>query len=136
MQIDRFSNWYNAIESVLVYKNVTGDFDVHTTLYAARTSNPAQQAEPEYRLGGLLARNPASSAFSFYSIPDTEGELRLTRVGSDFSMYYRPIGDLSWQFLDIHTRADLPATLQVGMMAYDFNGSPDLMVSFDEVVFE
>ena len=29
------------------------------------------------------------------------------------------------------TRADLPATLRVGLMAYDFNASPDITVSFD-----
>ena len=76
------------------------------------------------------------SVYVFHPIAATEGELRLTRVGADFSMYYRPIGDLVWQLLGTHTRADLPATLQVGMMAYDFNASPDLTVSFDEIVFD
>jgi hypothetical protein len=46
------------------------------------------------------------------------------------------VGDLTWQLLATHPRADLPATLQVGMMAYDFNAPPDLTVSFDEIVFE
>lgn len=168
LQIDTQSNWFNGIESVLVHKDVTGDFDVRTVVHAAKTSNSSVAPDPEYRLGGLLARDPAStpassnfvhvalgsgplaipfaaedkttddsvSAYFFHPIAATEGELRLTRAGADFSMYYRPIGDLVWQLLGTHTRADLPATLQVGMMAYDFNASPDLTVSFEEIVFE
>ena len=34
------------------------------------------------------------------------------------------------------TRADLPATLQIGLMAYDPNGSPDITAHFDEIVFD
>jgi hypothetical protein len=168
VQIDTLSNWFDSIESVLIYKDVTGDFDVRTIVYAAKTSNPLDEPDPQYRLGGLLARDPAStpatsnfvhvalgagpfavpfaaedktttdssSAFVFHPIVATEGELRLSRVGTDFSMYYRPVGDPTWQLLATHPRADLPATLQVGMMAYDFNASPDLTVSFDEIVFE
>jgi len=168
LQINTLTNWFNAIESVLVYKQVTGDFDAHTTLHATKTSNLTAEPDPEYRLGGLLARDPASSpadsnfvhvalgassnvigpaaedkstidsssTYFFYDIPETQGELRLTRVGSLFSMYYRPIGDMTWQLLNSHVRNDLPATLQVGMMAYDFNGSPDFTMHFDEVVFE
>jgi hypothetical protein len=168
LQIDSQSNWFNNVESILVHKSVTGDFDVQTTLHAAKTSNSALAPDPEYRLGGLLARDPAStpamsnfvhvalgagplavpfaaedktttdssSTYFFHPIADTEGELRLTRVGDDFSMYYRPIGDPTWQLLGSATRADLPPTLQVGLMAYDFNASPDITVSFDEIVFD
>jgi hypothetical protein len=168
VEIDSQSNWFNNLESVLIYKQVTGDFDVHTTAYAVKTSNPAAQPDPQFRLGGLLARDPAStpaasnfvhvalgagsmavpvasedktttnsaSTYTFHPIAATEGELRLTRVGNDFSMYYRPVGDPTWQLLGTHTRADLPATLQVGLMAYDNNASFDLTVSFDEIVFD
>jgi hypothetical protein len=168
LQIDSQSNWFNNVESILIHKSVTGDFDVQTTLHAAKTSNSALAPDPEYRLGGLLARDPAStpamsnfvhvalgsgplavpfaaedktttdssSTYFFHPIADTEGELRLTRVGDDFSMYYRPIGDPTWQLLGSATRADLPPTLQVGLMAYDFNASPDITVSFDEIFFD
>jgi len=168
LQIDTQSNWFNSIESILVYKSVTGDFDVQTILHAAKTSNSAVAPDPEYRLGGILARDPAStpamsnfvhvalgagplaipfaaedkttddssSTYFFHPIADTEGELRLTRSGDDFTMYYRPVGDPTWQLLGSTTRADLPATLQVGLMAYDFNASPDITVSFDEIVFD
>jgi len=168
LQINTASNWFNSTESVLVYKLVSGDFDVHATVHAAKTSNGAQQPSPQFRLGGLLARHPSSSpamsnfvhvalgagsfavpvasedkttvdsssTYTFHPIAMTEGELRLTRTGDDFSMYYRPIGDMTWQLLGTHTRADLPATLQVGLMAYDPNGSPDLTANFDEIVFD
>lgn len=91
--------------------------------------------------GGSLCRrgqdaDDSFSVYVFHPIVVTEGELRLTRVGADFSMYYRPIGDLVCQLLGTHARADLPATLQVGVMAYDFNAAPDLTVSFDEIVFD
>jgi hypothetical protein len=168
LQVNTASNWFNSTESVLVYKLVTGDFDVHTTVHATKTSNLAEEPDPQFRLGGLLARDPASSpamsnfvhvalgagsfavpvasedkttvdsssSYTFHPIAQTEGELRLTRSGNDFSMYYRAIGAMTWQLLGTHTRADLPATLQVGLMAYDNNGSPDLTASFDEIVFQ
>ncbi|HYB99049.1 MAG TPA: hypothetical protein VEC57_07915 [Candidatus Limnocylindrales bacterium] len=61
IQINQSSNWYNTSESVLVYKLVTGDFDVHAPLHAAKTSNAAEGPDPQYVLGGLLARDPAST---------------------------------------------------------------------------
>jgi hypothetical protein len=168
LRIDTQSNWFDSVESILVYKSVTGDFDVQTILHAAKTSNSALPPDPEYRLGGILARDPAStpamsnfvhvalgagpnaipfaaedktttdstSTYFFHPIAATEGELRLTRSGDDFAMYYRPIGDPTWQLLGSVTRADLPATLQVGLMSYDFNASPDITVSFDEIAFD
>jgi hypothetical protein len=168
LQVNTASNWFNSTESVLVYKLVTGDFDVHTTVHATKTSNLAEEPDPQFRLGGLLARDPASSpansnfvhvalgagsfavpvasedkttddsssVYTFHPIVVTEGDIRLRRVGDDFSMYYRPIGNMTWSLLGTHTRADLPATLQIGLMAYDPNGSPDITAHFDEIVFD
>ncbi|HYC53763.1 MAG TPA: hypothetical protein VEL28_02330 [Candidatus Binatia bacterium] len=168
LEIDVPGNWYQMQESVLVYKLVTGDFDVHAPVHARRTSNPALPPSTQYRLGGLLARDPASSpgnsnfvhvavgagsnavpqaaewkntddsssVYSFTALADTDVELRLTRVGNQFSMYYREAPHLSWQLLHTQARADLPATMQVGMMAYDPNGGVDMTASFDEIVFD
>lgn len=56
--------WYNGGEGPLVYKSVTGDFDVVATLTTRNPSIPADPPPPEYRLAGLMARDPASTPAS------------------------------------------------------------------------
>ena len=165
LQVDVTGNWYQTQESVLVHKLITGDFDVRSTVRVARTSNPAQPPAAEYRLGGILARDPAStpgnsnfvhvavgagsfavpmaaewkstddssSAYDFTPLAQTEAELRLTRTGNVFAMYYRVIGAMTWELLHSQMRSDLPATMQVGLMAYDPNGVVNITASFDEI---
>lgn len=66
-----------------------------------------------------------------------DAELRLCRAGDSFTIYYRQPGDTGWPLsVTSITRADLPATLQVGMVAYTGASSPDYVSSFDRIVFE
>jgi hypothetical protein len=76
------------------------------------------------------------STFFFHPFGATEAELRLVRAGTVFTMYARAIGAPGWALLGTHDRPFLPATLQVGLMAYDFNVAPDLTLSFDAIAFE
>jgi hypothetical protein len=56
--------WYNAGEGPLVYKLVSGDFDVSAVMSTRNPSMPANPPPTEYRLAGILARDPASSPAS------------------------------------------------------------------------
>lgn len=56
--------WYQDGEGPLVYKEVTGDFDVHATLSTRDPAIPANPPPPAYRLAGILARDPASTPMS------------------------------------------------------------------------
>jgi hypothetical protein len=72
----------------------------------------------------------SSSAFTLHPISSPDGELRLQRRGTSFELSYRPIGG-PWVVLATHVRADLPATLDVGLMAYSASSPADLVVSFE-----
>jgi len=69
--------------------------------------------------------------------PSGDAQLRLCRVGAIFHVLSRPIGGGSWAiaspFGPPYARPDLPATLQVGPIAYAWTNNPDLRASFDYV---
>ena len=71
--------------------------------------------------------------------PSGDAQLRLCRVGSTFHVLSRPIGGGSWAiaapFGPPYARPDLPATLQVGPIAYAWTNTPDLRASFDYAHF-
>jgi hypothetical protein len=56
------TTWFNDSEGPLVYKAVTGDFDVRTVLSTEDAGSPGDPPPTQYRLAGLLARDPASAA--------------------------------------------------------------------------
>lgn len=60
--------------------------------------------------------------------------LRICRIGDDFQLVYRT-DDGPWTHLNTYVRSDLPATLQVGAMAFNFDGLPDLEVFVDGISF-
>ena len=51
--------WYQNGQGPLIYKEVTGDFDVYATLTVRDSTNTANPPPPEYRFAGILARDPA-----------------------------------------------------------------------------
>jgi hypothetical protein len=55
------TTWYNDSEGPLVYKAVTGDFDVRTVISTEDPGSPGDPPPTQYRLAGLLARDPASA---------------------------------------------------------------------------
>lgn len=63
------------------------------------------------------------------------GFLRLTRVGSLFSVDFRALASDPWTPRDSFTRADMASTLAVGMMAYNQPVTPDLRCRFHSAVF-
>jgi hypothetical protein len=160
--------WFNDGEAVLVYKEVTGDFDVRAVMSSEDTGNLGSAVPPQYQLGGILARDPASTSGdrntvhvalgsgstgqgTSYEYKSTDGsvsdwattptalhtgEVRLTRVGTTVTMYWRETAPDAWLEIQNFVRADLPATLQVGLMAYSFENTPAIRASFEEVVFD
>lgn len=159
--------WYQDAEGALVYRNVTGDFTATARVHA-RLPGSALPPPVSYRLGGILARRPGSTAgdrdsvhvalgagvptmpvcaedkttvdsvsdFLLHPIPSADGELRLRRRGARFSMAWRPFGVGPWMPLRSHLRPDLPATLQVGLMAYSADASANLELRFDRFRLE
>jgi hypothetical protein len=114
-------------------------------------------------LGGLIARNPASTTENYVHIVvgnaenrlaieaknttnnvsqyDTlawtsgNAELRLCRVGNDFNLYRRAVNATTWMLAATYARADFPASLQVGASIYSA-ATPDLRVTFENLRIE
>ena len=156
------SLWFNARAGVLVHQPIEGDFVATTFASARRLSDPSLPPEPQYRLGGLMARAPGSaenyvfivvgadgddvsvetkttvdgaSTFMGPPFPTGAGQLRVCRVGSTFRMLARETETAAWVERASFERPDLPEVLQVGPMGYANNPDPDLRVSFDYVRF-
>ncbi|MEL7310202.1 MAG: PASTA domain-containing protein [Pseudomonadota bacterium] len=62
-----------------------------------------------------------------------EGDLILCRVGNEVVAFRRLVGDADWIEINRYTRADFPATMQVGMIANAFSTPVDLRAEFDYV---
>lgn len=71
-----------------------------------------------------------------YPIVANTGELRITRSGSLFSVYYRLDSGSPWTLMRAHDRPDLPATLEVGPMAYAASAPAAVRGRFEYVRFE
>lgn len=65
--------------------------------------------------------------------PSADAELRLCRVNGRFFMYKRPIGGGAWEEAMSVKRPDLPATLQIGFIAYSYTDAFDLQATFEKV---
>ena len=53
--------WFNDAEGPLVYKTITGNFTVTAVAHAEDPSNPGNPPPTQFRLGGLLVRDPGGS---------------------------------------------------------------------------
>jgi hypothetical protein len=78
-----------------------------------------------------------ASDFGEMMWPNGDAELRLCRVGGTFTAYARAPGTTTWSAPTYtFSRADLPATLQVGMCAYNDAAAPDFLAIFDSFTFQ
>jgi hypothetical protein len=68
--------------------------------------------------------------------PNADAELRVCRVDDEFRIYRRPIGGDTWEHTITYSRRDLPATLQVGPIAYTYTDGWDLEARFEYVRIE
>jgi hypothetical protein len=166
LQLAQPACWFNDAEGGFVYQEITGDFTATVTVHARSAAHPAQPPAVDFSLGGLLARDPASapgrrnwvhgvlgrgnggvavedkttvnsqSTYMLAPIPQPDGQLRLQRRGAVLSVFWRPIGSMTWQLLRTFSPPDRGPTLQVGPSLYTCSGVFDLRVSFDEFVVE
>jgi len=155
---NQYSVWFNDEAGSLIHKNVTGNFKATTLVRARRASNPSEPVGPWYQFGGLLALDPTTRLHNYVFIvvgdrgeylavetkstrdsdsdvqgpawPSGDAELRLCRLGSQFLLYKRAVGERAWTEAVRYARPDLPNTLQVGPLAYAYTSRPDLRASF------
>lgn len=156
------SLWFNARAGYLLHKVVVGDFVMTASVEARRSSDDSLPPEPQFRLGGLMARDgvrpenyvfivvgadgdnvsvetkntrDSQSQFEGPAWPAGAGELRICRVGASLSLLLRDSASAQWVEQANFDRPDLPDALQVGPMGYANNADPDLRVRFDYVRF-
>jgi hypothetical protein len=158
------TQWVDDQEAALLYKEITGNFLLETSVQVHDGSEGATM--PSWRLGGLLARDPddgggenhvgwfmgsgdtdQSHTFLYQNTVDgtsEDGNLGSPSGSIPWQLRMCRVGDdvilvrmtgTGWQEWNTYARPDLPATLQVGMTAFSNNASVDLVVEFDEVVF-
>ncbi len=58
LTLDQSALWFNAQQSALLYRLVTGNFKITAKVYARKRTNPAQPPSSPVQLGGLMARDP------------------------------------------------------------------------------
>lgn len=105
--------------------SVSGDRNsVHVALGAGSSSGAVAEDK---------STDGSNSVFTFTSVPQPRGEVRIVRTGSLFSLEYRAPGAPSFQVLSTHDRPDLPATLQVGVMVYSLAAPADILEHVDDV---
>ncbi len=157
--------WYHADQGPFLHKLVTGNFKVTTVAHARKASDPTKTPDIDYQFGGLMARAPSSDGGKqdhvfnvvgyrgeFLSVetkttkqdksfvhgpawPSGDAELRLCRVNGRFFLHKRPVGGKEWEQAMMYKRPDLPATLQVGLIAYAYTDRFDLRATFEHIRF-
>jgi|GEM_PF-2097162 len=155
--------WLNNSQGGAVVRNTNGNFKVTAIVKAVKNSTPTELPSNRVHLGGLIARNPASTTENYvhivvgnaenglavetksmtnnvsnYDAPkwiSAQAELRLCRVGSDFNLYKRAVNTTGWTLAAAYSRSDLPASLQVGVSIYAA-AAPDLRVTFENLKIE
>jgi N-acetylneuraminic acid mutarotase len=131
------SGWENDLDNgPVLYKNVTGDFDVSVHVSAITTDLwsdggliarvPAAVGSPENyvalryfgALGFNSTRNTVNSLTTFNNdYPVYEPYLRITRTGDVFNFYTRPDNHSPWVLRDTVSRPDIGSgtAMQVGL---------------------
>jgi hypothetical protein len=163
---DAMTVWYGNAEAFHQYVLVTGDFAMTSHVSVGNLQGGA--AALDWRLGGLLVRDPGagaidafhtafgtmsaaqsngmvveykstvggSSTLGFQTHPSGSGELRICRVGASIRAMFRADGANAWTLLDQRQRADFPATIAAGPMAYAYAPTGDFEARFDGVDFD
>ncbi|HEY4187524.1 MAG TPA: hypothetical protein VGP07_20775 [Polyangia bacterium] len=156
--------WYQTSQADLVYKLVTGDFKATATVHARRASDRSQTPNQFADVGGFMARAPTGTSENYVlgvvgwaemnqlaaehksttngssvygeSAFAADAELLICRAGTTITIYYRHPGDTGWSSsFAPFVRPDLPATLQVGLIAYTGSTAPDFVAIFDRAAF-
>ena len=163
--------WFGDFDGPLLFKEVSGDFVIKTLVQAGSTSDPATAPMNLFNSAGLLVRDPdhqpgvenwimhnlgfqaefvgsegkttVNSESMLTLVPGpNRGRLRLCRTGDRFILARRLDGESAFMQTHEFNRADLPDTLQVGLVANGWNSgglepdlsiTPDLRATFDYI---
>lgn len=159
------NGWFEDDKGPFIFKSVTGNFSAYTKVVAGRAGDASQAPSQQFNSAGLLARDPASREggnedWLMYNVGFQDGrvgsegkttvdsgstlfivdgdfraELVLCRVGDAFVMYRKNEGASSFEETNRFDRADLPETLQVGLIGNGYGPTPDLVATFEYVRF-
>lgn len=154
--------WFSDGDAPLVFKNITGNFAIHTSVTTRGVNDPAEAPAATFNSAGLMARSPGgivagaenhimlnvgrqstgTGSETKTTIDSTSqlllddgghsGELVLCRIDNEFHTFRRLTGDADWIELQSYARPDLPAELQVGLVVNAFGGA-DIQAEFDFV---
>ena len=156
--------WFEDGDAPFLFKEIAGDFVVETHVTALSRNDLSSPPSQQYNSAGLLVRDgaatPGDEDWLMYNIGYQEtfvgtegkttqdsqsiltltpganaGRLRICRVGSDYQMYRWLDGETSWTLEHSYSRPDLPATVQVGLIANGYQPPPDLHARFDYARF-
>lgn len=154
------TGWYNDGVGPLLSKEIEGDFLIETRVVTRRTGAPDEAPRATYNSGGLIVRDPASAGRNQNWVvvnvgrqdPDTgtevkstvnsesklelqrgahTGRLRLARIGTTVYALKRLDGEDRWTQLKELERRDLPARVQIGLMANGWGAGADVNVEYD-----
>lgn len=190
------THWYADDHGPMIYKNVTGNFIVEIDVQVGRATDITQAPRGAYSAGGIVVRDPASSApgnerwlmynvgyqatavareakttrpgspgsvSTLYLIPSggvLSGKLRVCRQGGLFRFFHQlagepvfieeayengttPMGNGAGQATPGVTvggviafdRPDLPSTVQVGLIAGNYDPPYEVRADFNHVRF-
>ncbi len=162
--------WFANVMGPMLSREVTGNFVVSTYVTLHNKNNYDSLPTSDYNAAGIIARNPNTQDNENYVItnlgfqsyengigtetkttlngestlylnPDSSrAEIRMCRVGDMFRTYKRNPTDESLQMVLEINRADLPPTLQVGLMAngWDPTGdaAPNVRAEYDYIRYQ
>lgn len=156
--------WYRDGMGPMIYKRITGDFIASAYVVARSRRDPSRPPSQAFNSGGLIARDPASrpgrqnwvvinvgrqqeglgtevkttvnsESQLFCDDGPCYGEVRMARLGSQFHLLRKLVGEADWRLLRVFDRPDLPETLQVGLMCNGWTDQPDALIEVDWVRF-
>lgn len=151
--------WFADGKAPLIYKRVSGNFSVETSVTTQGVVDSSLPPASNYNSAGLMVRTTESTGENYIMVNvgrqlDTlgseaknttnsvsnlnildgsnNGRLTLCRIGSDFFAYRQLDNEAGWVQVGTATREDMPDTVQVGMVVNGFTG-PDIIATFDYI---
>jgi hypothetical protein len=157
--------WFGNGYGIAIVTPITGDFvaSAHVRVFRAGTLDPP--IGPAVELGGIIARDPAStdgmenhvwggigaydgvpsresksttnssSVFSIDGYAEAQAIVRLCRFGDTFTTYHYSFSGPPYVEHLTWERADLPSTLDVGVFASEGSDPVDIEVRIDWIHF-
>jgi hypothetical protein len=165
MTLTKRALWFQASKGVLFYTTISGDFRITSTVETSKTSDSSQDpgGDGTTQLAGIMARAQTpqenyvfiavgsdssglsvetksttnnDSKFEGPAWPTGDAELKLCRIGTDFTLWKRAIdsGD-DFTLAATFKRPDLTGELQVGANLYS-DSTPDITALFPDLTVE